>query len=154
MPNLIKYSQNPFLSLQHELNRTFHNVHNLLSNSSMQKEMESMIISPSIDIVDDKENFKVEAEMPGLDENDITVSIGDSLLTIKGEKTVSQKNHGKNYLMREIGYGCYERNIPLPDCIDADKAKASFKKGMLWINIPKKAGESNKNKLLKVEKAS
>lgn len=116
------------------------------------KGFEGLNLHPSIDIVDDKDNFKVVAEMPGMSEKEINVTLNENMLIIKGEKETSKKDEGKNYLIREIGYGSYERAIPLPEFVDLDKAKASFKKGMLWITIPKKAGGAKKARDLKVEK--
>lgn len=154
-PISIQRRNNPLLSLQNELDKAMSDLGNMFEIPySPLGNFENLAITPSVDIVDDKENFKVEAEMPGIDENDIKVSIGDGLLTIKGEKTVSSKNEGKNYLMREIGYGSYERSIPLPDSVDTDKAKASFKKGMLWVQIPKKAESVRKSRDLPIEKVS
>ncbi len=105
-----------------------------------------------MDIVDDKENLKIEVEMPGMGEEDIKVSIADGILTIRGEKETSKKDEGKNYVRREIGYGSYERTIPLPDSVDVEKAKASFKKGMLWVTIPKKPESVKRSRELKIEK--
>lgn len=155
IPVSIQSRKNPFLSLQNELDKAMGDFYNLFNPSfSSLKNLENLAITPSIDIVDDKESFKIEAEMPGVGENDIKVSISDGLLIIKGEKTVSSKDEGKNYIMREIGYGSYERSIPLPDSVDTEKAKASFKKGMLWVHIPKKAESVKKARELEIEKVS
>lgn len=145
--------QHPFQALQSELDRAIGSFYNVFDVPSFNlANFENLLIQPSIDIVEDNENFKIEAEMPGMGEEDIKVSINDGMLTIKGEKEVSKKNTGKNYLKREITYGSYERSIALPDTLDVDKAKASFKKGMLWVTIPKKAEISKKNRELAVEK--
>src|SRR5262249_7217762 len=114
---------------------------------------ENLMIHPSVDIIDDQEHFKVEAELPGMGEKDVLVNISKGLLTIKGEKSVSTKNKGKNYVMREIGYGSYARSIALPDTVDIDKASASFKKGMLWVTIPKKQEISQKSRNITIEAA-
>lgn len=144
--------KNPFLALQSELDKAMRDFYNVFETPSVFDKFEGLTISPSIDLVEDKDSFKVEAEMPGLGEEDIKVSISDGILTIKGEKTTSKQDENKNYLSREINYGCYERSIVLPDTVDIDKAKASFKKGMLWITIPKKAEAIKKARELKVEK--
>jgi HSP20 family protein len=149
------HHKNPFLVLQNELENAINSFYNFtgLSRTSFGN-FENLALNPSVDIVDDKENFKIEAEMPGMGEENIKVSISDGMLTIKGEKEISKKDEGKNYIKREINYGCYERTIALPDSVDVDKAEASFKKGMLWINIPKKAEAIKKSRELKVEKAA
>lgn len=151
----LKHRGNPFLSLQEEFEKAINRVYNLSGiGRHFPEDFDNLTMNPAIDIVDDKASFKVEAEMPGLDEKDIHVSINDGILTIRAEKEISKKDEGKNYLMREIGYGRYERMINLPESADIDKAKASFKKGMLWINIPKKGEAVKKSRDLKIEKVS
>ena len=104
-----------------------------------------------MDIVEDKEHFRVQVEMPGMDEKDVKVSLADNILTISGEKSTSKKNEGKKYISREISYGKYERSISLPTTIDVDKAKATFKKGMLWVELPKKEAANASARDIKVE---
>lgn len=129
----------PLRSLQHELNRAFSQFDRLFEPFNFPKmEFENLPLMPAMDIVDDEKHFKVELEIPGMDENDIKVAINNGVLTVKGEKSTSKQDKDKNYMSREIKYGMYERNIPLPESIDAQNASASFKKGMLWVNIPKK----------------
>lgn len=150
---------NPFLSIQRALDRaigkfegmeTFEPFHFPLFS---KEHFENVILTPRVDIIDDENHFKVEIEMPGVDEKDVNVSLSDNLLTIKAEKTVSKKDEGKMYQMREIGYGRYERSLTLPDTVDINNAKASFKKGMLWVDIPKKAESIKKPRTLTIEKA-
>lgn len=91
--------------------------------------------------------------MPGMDEKDVTVSLKDNLLTVHGEKSISKKDERKNYIAREISYGRYERSITLPQSADGEKVSASFKKGMLWVTIPKKADSKGNGRQIKIEKA-
>ena len=90
--------------------------------------------------------------MPGMGEEDISIEVNDGVLIIKGRKEISKQNKDKDYLMREISYGSYERTIDLPDSVDIDKVKATFKKGMLWVDIPKKPDYVNKNRKVNIEK--
>jgi len=153
VPISIQTRKNPFLSLQSELDNAMADFYNLFAEPNLSAErFENLMITPAINLVEDKNSFKVEAEMPGLAEEDIKVSLSDGMLTIKGEKTVSSKNENKNYISREIHFGHYERSISLPDSVDIEKAKASFKKGMLWVTIPKKSEIVKKSHELKVEK--
>lgn len=149
--------KNPLLSLQSEfdnaMNRAMRDFYGLLDLPTALHTFENLMITPSIDIVEDKDRIKIEAEMPGMGEEDIKLSFSDGNLTISGEKSTSKKDENKNYVSREINYGRYERSIALPDNIDIDKAKATFRKGMLWVDIPKKAEASQKSRELKIEKA-
>jgi len=142
----------PFFNFQQEFDNLFQNFYRSLPFSAA--EFHNLSISPSIDIVEDENSFKVEAEMPGIDENDIKVTIDDNVLNIKACKKTSKKDEGKNYVMREIGYGSYERNIPLPENVDVDKAESTFKKGMLWVTLPKKPIDKSKVRELEIKKSS
>jgi len=117
------------------------------------KKFENIKLSPALDIVEDKDCFKIEAEMPGMSEKDINVTFNDNRITIQGEKSTSKKNEKKNFVSREISYGRYDRTVSLPLTADVDKATASFKKGMLWVTIPKRANSSSSSKSIKIEKA-
>lgn len=112
----------------------------------------NVLLSPAIDIVDSEDEFKIEVEMPGMDIGDVSVTFNDNILTIKGEKNTSKQDKCKNYKIREINYGRYERSVLLPDTVDVNKAKASFKKGMLWVVIPKKPESIKKHHSIQIEK--
>lgn len=152
-PISIEHSRNPFLSLHQEVDDAFRDFYNLFGhNKPSLEQFENLDLLPSMDIVEDENSFTVQVEMPGLDEKDIKVSFSDGMLTITGEKTVSKKNENKKYHTREISFGKYERTISIPQSLDVDKANASFKKGMLWIAIPKKTQSKQSSHDIKVEK--
>lgn len=153
-PSTSDLLMSPFLRLQQEVNHAMSDFYNLFEpqKSANLAQFEHINITPSLDIVEDKDNFKIEAEMPGMGEEDIKVSFCENRLTIEGEKSTSKKDENKNYISREISYGRYERTISLPLSADVSKASASFKKGMLWITIPKKAESRGNVKTIKIEK--
>lgn len=145
---------NPFLTIQKEVDKALNGFYDLFESKPFNlKEFESLNLAPLMDLIEDENSYKLEVEMPGMDEKDITVSLKDNLLTIQGEKSTSKKNERKNYIAREINYGRYERSITLPQAADGDKVSASFKKGMLWVTIPKKAGSKGNGHQIKIEKA-
>jgi HSP20 family protein len=92
---------------------------------------------PRIDVVDTDKEIRVSAELPGIDEKEIDVSVTREALTIKGEKKEEKEEKGKDYYRSERSYGSFSRTIPLPVEIDIDKISASFKKGVLTIRLPK-----------------
>lgn len=144
IPVTIKHHHHPIISLQRELDNAMSNFYDWFEPFNIAPiNFENLDIKPAIDIIEDGNQFKVEVEMPGMGEENIQVSVDNGLLKIKGEKSTSNKDEGKDYMIREISYGNYERTVALPDYVDADKAKASFKKGMLWVTFPKKAGSKN-----------
>ena len=149
----IRQGKNPFASLQNEVNKLFEgfggdwNVPSLWSSDNKN-------ISPAIDIIENDKSFKVEAELPGIKQENVEVDINDSYLNIKAEKKSSKNDDGDNYVRRERFYGTYQRTISLPETADASKAKASFKKGVLWVEIPKKAEAVAKSRKLEVREAA
>jgi HSP20 family protein len=105
--------------------------------------------APAVDVLDDENKVVVKAELPGMTEKDIDVSILGDTLTIKGEKKEEKKEHeGKNIHRLERTYGMFQRAITLPGSVAPDKTKASFKNGVLEIEMPKK--EETKPKQIKV----
>lgn len=159
MTSLKKYHQSenvisPFLRLQQEVNHAMSDFYDLFEPMSIDlKKLENIKLSPALDIIESKDSFKIEAEMPGMSEKDITVTFNDNRITIEGEKSTSKKDEKENFVSREITYGRYERSVSLPLTADVDNATASFKKGMLWVTIPKKAQSKVSRKSLKIEKA-
>ncbi len=145
---------NPFLNLHQEVDKAMNELSNWFGESKLSlKEFDNLTLKPAIDFVEDDKMLRIEAEMPGMGEKDIKVSIDNHMLTISGEKTTSKKDKGKDYSMREISYGHYERSLTLPDNLDLEKAKASFKKGMLWIEFPKKILSQSQPRTINIEKA-
>lgn len=146
--------QHPFSSFQSAIDRAIDDFYHFFDMARYPEEnFKSLNICPAIDVVEDENSFKIEFELPGVDENQIKVFIDGNLLTITAEKNISRKDEGRNYMLREIKYGKYERKFILPDYVDPDKAQASFKKGMMWVTIPKKEGAQTSRKELTIEKA-
>lgn len=149
--DVMGHELNPLLTLQHDLSKTMSHFYDLFEPKHFNIEhFENIKLSPCMDLVENKDHFKIEVEMPGLDEKDIKVSICDNLLTIVGEKSLSKKDVKKNFIDREIRYGRYERSISLPQTADWNHVSASFKKGMLWIMIPKISSKKSCSRDVKV----
>ena len=91
-----------------------------------------------LDIWESANAIVVEAELPGVDEKDVTVSLANGVLTIKGEKKHEKEEKGENYHLTERSFGSYERAIRLPDTIDEGKVEAKFEKGVLKVTAAKK----------------
>jgi HSP20 family protein len=109
--------------------------------------------SPRIDVTDTEKAIKVAAELPGMDEKDIDVSLTREALTIKGEKKEEKEEKDEDYYHVERSYGSFSRTIPLPVEVETDKVQASFKKGVLTITLPKstKALKETKKVTVKAE---
>ena len=106
---------------------------------------------PRIDISETDQHFKVAAELPGMDEKDISVELDDGTVTISGQRVAETEEDGENWHHRERSYGSFRRVIPLSATVDAGKARARFKKGLLTITLPKVPEEKDTRKEIPVE---
>jgi len=91
----------------------------------------------------------VKAEVPGIDAQDIDISVTGDVLTIKGEKKSEQEEKEANYHLVERNYGSFSRCLKLPAAVDLDKIEAKYEKGVLTVTCPKK--EPVKPKVIKIK---
>ena len=95
--------------------------------------------APSMDVSETKEALVVKAEVPGLDPEDIQISLQEQYLTIKGEKTRETMDKEERYHRVERFYGSFARSVRLPVGVDGSRVTASFKNGLLTVTLPKTA---------------
>jgi HSP20 family protein len=93
--------------------------------------------SPSVEVADTKEAVVVKAQVPGVSQDQLQVSITNDMVTLKGEIKEEEKKEEKDYHRREIRYGSFARTIPLPVAVQSEKATAKLKDGVLEVTIPK-----------------
>ena len=94
-------------------------------------------ISPSVDIYEEGNDLVLKAELPGIDKKDLNVTISENRITISGEKKQEEKVEKKDYHWIERSYGSFTRNFRLPDNVNGEEAKATFKEGILEVRVPK-----------------
>jgi HSP20 family protein len=93
---------------------------------------------PKVYVTETDKAYEITSELPGeMDEKNVEVSFANGVLTIKGEKREDREEKKKGYFMRESSFGSFERTFQVPDEVDSDKIKASFKKGKLAVSLPK-----------------
>lgn len=92
---------------------------------------------PRLDVSETEKEIKVAAELPGMDEKDVNVTLEGDVLTLKGEKKAEAEEKGKNFHRVERTYGSFQRVITLPAEVDATKVTAGFKKGVLTVTLAK-----------------
>ena len=107
--------------------------------------------TPRVDVRETDKEIKVTAELPGLDEKDIEVSLSSDSLTIRGEKQEESEDKGKDYYRSERRYGSFHRVVPLSAEVDEEKVKADFKKGVLKIKLPKTAQAGSSRKKIEIK---
>lgn len=103
----------------------------------------------SVDVVDKDDHILVRAEMPGIDKKDMSVSMTDHLLTIKGTFGREEKEEKRHYYRHEIARGAYERSVLLPENTDSSKVEASLNNGVLEVTVAK--AKESKHRVVEVK---
>ncbi|MFP4070957.1 MAG: Hsp20/alpha crystallin family protein [Desulfovibrionales bacterium] len=110
-------------------------VDDMLRSPQAWTEAERMV--PAVDVSEDEKEYRIKAELPGMDPKDLNVSMEQNYLIIKGEKKREEKKEEKNYIHREVSYGSFYRSIPLASKVQEHEIQASYKNGVLHIVLPK-----------------
>lgn len=110
-------------------------------------------LSPSMNVSETDKEIEVSVELPGVEENEIDVSLADDILIIKGEKKQKEEKSEDDYKIVECSYGAFERSMRLPCEVQAEKINANFKNGILQITLPKAPEAETKTKKIAVKSA-
>lgn len=108
---------------------------------------------PKVDVKEEEKEIVVAAELPGMDQKDIDVTVTEDSVRIAGEKKHEEREEEKGYYRHETSYGAFERVIDLPAEVNQDKAEAEFSKGVLTIRLPKSEEAQAKHKKIKIKSA-
>ena len=106
---------------------------------------------PAVDIVEGNSEVVVKAELPGLEPRDVTISVENNVLTLRGERRADKEVSKEHYHRMERSCGVFSRSFTLPASLDTDKVRADFKNGVLTITLPKK--EAVKGRTIEVHAA-
>jgi HSP20 family protein len=140
------WPENTLDSLHREVDRMFSDFLGGTSLSPFAGSDGNGHLVPRMDIAETDTAYEVTADLPGVEEKDVDVSISNGVLHIKGERRSEKEEKKKNYHKVERSFGSFERAVSLPEGIDEDKIEASFKQGVLKVTLPKspKSKESEK----------
>ena len=145
----------PFQEFQREMNRLFEDFFTDFPLAPRGEwggaELAPVAFRPRVDVSETDKEVKVCAELPGMDEKDITVEMEDDAVTIRGERKHEREEKGKSWYRREQTYGSFHRVVPLPAAVKGEKAQARFKKGVLTITAPKREPEQARRKTIAIE---
>jgi len=142
----------PFRELQ-EMQRRFDEVFGGPSFPSVWRCLpEEMSWAPAVEILDKDDKFVVKAELPGVKQEDMEVSVEGDTLMIKGEKKVEKETKEENYYRSERAYGSFYRSIALPSTVNASKIAADYEDGVLEVTLPKAAEAKPKKIEVKAKK--
>ena len=123
-----------FTTLQDRMNRLFRD-----SYGEGQEELTTSSFAPPVDVYEDEHNVTLKIEVPGIEEKDIDVRIENNLLTVHGERKFEKEEKEENFRRVERQYGSFTRSFTLPNTVDPEKIQANYEKGILKIQLAKRA---------------
>lgn len=138
----------PFTSLRREMDRLFNEFRGVGGGPYAAMEAE---FAPAIDMRETDKGIEITAELPGMEEKDIDISLADNVLTIRGEKKAEREEKGKGWYFSERSHGSFARSIPLPVEVDEGKVNAQFKNGVLKVELPTAPETERKAKRIQVK---
>jgi HSP20 family protein len=124
-----------FTTLQDRMNRLFRDSF----SDGREEALATSTFVPAVDVYEDEHNLTLKIEVPGIDEKDIDVRIENNTLTVRGERKLESEEKEENYRRVERQYGVFTRTFTLPNIVDAEKISAHYDKGVLKIQLTKKA---------------
>ena len=138
-----------FSTLQDRVNRIFRES---FSPERPDEALTTSNFAPPVDVYEDEHNISLKIEVPGIDEKDINVSIENNTLTVHGERRFEKDEKEENFHRVERMYGSFTRSFTLPNTVDPEQVSAHYEKGVLKIQLAKKAEAKPKLITVNVEK--
>ena len=138
-----------FVTIQDRMNRLFRDSY---GTEGRQEDLTTTTFAPAVDVYEDEHNITLKIEVPGIEEKDIDVRIENNTLTVHGERKFEKEEKEENFRRVERQYGSFTRTFTLPNTVDHEKVQADYDKGVLKIQLAKKA--EAKPKQIKVNVAS
>lgn len=129
--SLTTRNENPFMSWQREMNNLFDRFNRDVDFSTSDLDQ----FSPKVEMKEKDNGYLVRAEIPGMSEKDINVSLRDNNLILEGEKKSESKKEEKGQYFSEFSYGSFYRSIPLNEEVNPDNVKATYKNGVLTVEL-------------------
>ena len=126
-------------NLQNRLNRMNRLFRESFTSESPEEVLATTNFAPPVDIYEDEHTISLRMEVPGIDERNIDVRIDGSTLTVHGERKLEKEEKEENYRRIERQYGSFSRSFTLPSSIDPNQVSAHYDKGVLMIDLAKKA---------------
>ena len=124
----------PFTALHREMDRLFDDFTRGFGVPALAGEG---LLTPRIDVAETDKDVELTAELPGMEEKDVEVTLVGDLLTVRGEKKREKEEKGKDYQLVERSYGSFVRHLRLPFDAQSDKVSATFKNGVLTVKVGK-----------------
>jgi HSP20 family protein len=123
-----------FTTLQDRMNRLFRD-----SYGDRDEALATSTFAPAVDVYEDEHNITLNIEVPGIEEKDIDVRVENNTLTVHGERKFEKEQKEENFRRVERQYGSFTRSFTLPNTVDTESIQANYDKGVLKIQLAKKA---------------
>lgn len=146
--------EDPFSLFHREMNRLFDDFFTDFSvapSSWSALNEQKGVFSPKVNVSETDKDIRISADLPGMDKEDISVELEDNAVVISGERKEEHEEKNEKWHRIEHSYGSFRRMIQLPAGVDASKATADFKKGVLNVSLPKVKPESAKRKTIDIK---
>lgn len=144
----------PLQSLRQEIDTLFDNFGRVLGGGGLFSQAAAVWpLAPAVDLAETDDRYELTAELPGLKEKDLEITVADHSLVIRGEKKEEREETRKDYHLAERRYGSFERRFPLPENAVPGKIEARFKNGVLMIVLPKSAAAKSPQRKIDVKAA-
>src|SRR2546429_770666 len=128
-----------FSTMQDRMNRMNRLFRVSYSPEGPEEALTTTSFAPPVDIYEDEHNITLKLEVPGIDEKDIDVRIENNTLTVHGERKFEKEEKEENFRRVERQYGSFTRSFTLPNTVDPEQVNATYNKGVLKVNLAKKA---------------
>jgi HSP20 family protein len=125
-----------FSTLQDRMNRLFRDSY---TGEGRDESLTTSSFAPAVDVYEDEHKVTLKIEVPGIDEKEIDVRVENNTLTVHGERKIEKEEKEENYRRVERQYGSFTRTFTLPTTVDSEKVSATYDKGVLKVNLPKRA---------------
>jgi len=125
-----------FTTLQDRMNRL---VQDSYGNQGREEALATSSFAPAVDVYEDEHKITLKIEVPGIDEKDIDIRVENNLLTVHGERKFEKEEKEENYRRVERQYGSFTRSFNLPNTVDAENISADYDRGVLKVQLAKKA---------------
>ena len=114
-----------------------HHLANQFLGGAPDQPVERATWMPAVEGRIEDDAYVIQLALPGVDPKDVTVSLMENILTIKGERKADHDTAGKDYFVREVAYGSFQRDFNLPEGVDASKVDAKYAQGVLEVRVPR-----------------
>jgi HSP20 family protein len=133
MTTMLRWSPTRKFHFHHDLDAPFPGFFNGVTDEAAQRAPSWL---PAAEGWIDDGAYVIQLAMPGVDPKDVAVSWMDNVLTVKGERKTDDDTTGRDYFVREVAYGTFQRSFALPEGVDVAQVEAKYANGMLQVRVP------------------